>query len=73
MAQTLVTVSVLDINDNCPVFLGVPYYATVPVDSAKGDVITKACARFGKIKSSQIVFISYLYIRYIGNGDKSYI
>lgn len=44
MAQTLVSVSVLDVNDNCPVFVDLPYYSTVPVDASKGDVITKACA-----------------------------
>ncbi|KAG8309500.1 hypothetical protein J6590_084079, partial [Homalodisca vitripennis] len=47
VAQTLVNISVLDINDNCPLFVGLPYYGTVPVDAAKGDVITKACGRFG--------------------------
>ncbi|KAG8324455.1 hypothetical protein J6590_091800, partial [Homalodisca vitripennis] len=44
VAQTLVNISVLDINDNCPLFVGLPYYGTVPVDAAKGDVITKVHA-----------------------------
>nr|XP_042897100.1 fat-like cadherin-related tumor suppressor homolog isoform X1 [Parasteatoda tepidariorum] len=32
-AHVLVEVSVVDINDNAPFFIGLPYYAVVPVDS----------------------------------------
>ena len=44
VAHTLVQVNVTDINDNRPVFLGLPYYAVVPVDAAKGSVVTKVHA-----------------------------
>lgn len=45
--QAVVNVSVLDINDNCPVFVGVPYYTMVPINATRGAVIFKACGRFG--------------------------
>ncbi|KFM71781.1 Protocadherin Fat 3, partial [Stegodyphus mimosarum] len=32
-AHVLVEVTVLDINDNAPYFIGLPYYAVVPIDS----------------------------------------
>jgi protocadherin Fat 1/2/3 len=37
----MVNVTILDINDNCPMFVNLPYYAVVSVDAQKGDVITK--------------------------------
>lgn len=36
-----VNITVLDINDNCPMFVNLPYYAVVSVDAQKGDLITK--------------------------------
>ena len=42
VAHVIVNVTVLDINDNCPMFVNLPYYAVVSVDAQKGDVITKA-------------------------------
>jgi len=37
----MVNVTILDINDNCPMFVNLPYYAVVSVDAQKGGVITK--------------------------------
>lgn len=45
VAHVIVNVTVLDINDNCPMFVNLPYYSVVSVDAQKGDVITKASAR----------------------------
>jgi protocadherin Fat 1/2/3 len=42
----MVNVTILDINDNCPMFVNLPYYAVVSVDAQKGDVITKVRERF---------------------------
>lgn len=44
VAHVIVNVTVLDINDNCPMFVNLPYYAVVSVDDAKGSVITKVHA-----------------------------
>lgn len=41
IARVIVNVTILDINDNCPMFVNLPYYAVVSVDAQKGDVITK--------------------------------
>ena len=41
VAHVIVNVTILDINDNCPMFVNLPYYAVVSVDAQKGDVITK--------------------------------
>lgn len=41
VAHVVVNVTILDINDNCPMFVNLPYYAVVSVDAHKGDVITK--------------------------------
>ena len=37
IAHVLVQVQVIDINDNAPVFLGLPYFAVVPIDARKGE------------------------------------
>jgi protocadherin Fat 1/2/3 len=37
----MVNVTILDINDNCPMFVNLPYYAVVSVDALKGDTVTK--------------------------------
>lgn len=39
VAHVVVNVTVLDINDNCPMFVNLPYYAVVSVDDEKGSVI----------------------------------
>lgn len=44
IAHVIVNVTVLDINDNCPMFVNLPYYAVVSVDDPKGSVITKVHA-----------------------------
>ena len=41
VAHAIVNVTVLDINDNCPIFVNLPYYAVVSVDAQKGDLIIK--------------------------------
>lgn len=41
VAHVIVNVTILDINDNCPMFVNLPYYAIVSVDAQKGEVITK--------------------------------
>ncbi|XP_014488108.1 PREDICTED: fat-like cadherin-related tumor suppressor homolog [Dinoponera quadriceps] len=44
VAHVVANVTILDINDNCPMFVNLPYYAVVSVDAQKGDVITKVHA-----------------------------
>lgn len=44
IAHVLVNVTVLDINDNCPIFVNLPYYAVVSITANKGDLITKVHA-----------------------------
>ena len=41
VAHVIVNVTILDINDNCPMFVNLPYYAVVSVEAQKGDVISK--------------------------------
>lgn len=43
-ATTSVYISVLDINDNCPLFVNMPYYASVSVGYTKGSVIMQVKA-----------------------------
>lgn len=44
IAHVVVNVTILDINDNCPMFVNLPYYAVVSVDDPKGSVITRVHA-----------------------------
>lgn len=44
VAHVIVNVTVLDINDNCPMFVNLPYYAVVSVDDEKGSVIARVHA-----------------------------
>lgn len=44
VAHVVVNVTILDINDNCPMFVNLPYYAVVSVDDPRGSVITKVHA-----------------------------
>ncbi|XP_058828867.1 fat-like cadherin-related tumor suppressor homolog isoform X4 [Topomyia yanbarensis] len=44
IAHVIVNVTILDINDNCPMFVNLPYYAVVSVDDPRGSVITKVHA-----------------------------
>lgn len=43
-AITSVFISILDINDNCPMFVNMPYYASVSVGFTKGTIIMKVKA-----------------------------
>lgn len=44
VANVVVNVTVLDINDNCPKFVNLPYYAVISVTAAKGDFVTRVHA-----------------------------
>ncbi|XP_017769468.1 PREDICTED: fat-like cadherin-related tumor suppressor homolog isoform X4 [Nicrophorus vespilloides] len=44
VAHVIVNVTVMDINDNCPMFVNLPYYAVVSVDDKKGSIIHKVHA-----------------------------
>ncbi|XP_052121154.1 fat-like cadherin-related tumor suppressor homolog isoform X3 [Frankliniella occidentalis] len=44
VAHVTVNVTIIDVNDNCPMFVNLPYYAVASVDSQKGEVITKVQA-----------------------------
>lgn len=44
VAHVIVNVTIMDINDNCPMFVNLPYYAVVSVDDIRGSVITKVHA-----------------------------
>lgn len=35
LTQALVNISVVDVNDNCPVFMNTPYLAALPVTAEK--------------------------------------
>ncbi|XP_043649668.1 fat-like cadherin-related tumor suppressor homolog isoform X2 [Drosophila teissieri] len=43
-AVTSIYISVLDVNDNCPLFVNMPYYATVSIDDPKGTIIMQVKA-----------------------------
>ncbi|XP_015050872.2 fat-like cadherin-related tumor suppressor homolog isoform X1 [Drosophila yakuba] len=43
-AVTFIDISVLDVNDNCPLFVNMPYYATVSIDDPKGTIIMQVKA-----------------------------
>lgn len=44
VAHVIVNVTILDINDNCPMWVNLPYYAIVSVDAERGSLITKVHA-----------------------------
>lgn len=41
VAHVLVDVSILDENDNAPIFVNLPYYSVVPVEAKAGDLVRK--------------------------------
>lgn len=41
IAHGIVNITISDENDNCPIFVNLPYYAVVSVDDPKGSVIIK--------------------------------
>ncbi|XP_066149601.1 fat-like cadherin-related tumor suppressor homolog isoform X2 [Euwallacea fornicatus] len=65
VANVIINVTVLDINDNCPMFVNLPYYAVVSVDDVKGSVITKVHAI--DLDSSDNGEVRYELIR--GHGE----
>lgn len=54
VARVIVNVTVLDINDNCPMFVNLPYYAVTSVDARKGDTVTKVRAYNSGRKTSDL-------------------
>ncbi|XP_077983801.1 protocadherin Fat 1-like isoform X2 [Glandiceps talaboti] len=44
IAHVIVRIEVLDINDNAPLFVGLPYFAVVQVDAHVGDIVRKVTA-----------------------------
>ncbi|XP_077287800.1 fat-like cadherin-related tumor suppressor homolog [Arctopsyche grandis] len=43
-AHTIINITVMDVNDNCPVFMNLPYFSIVSVDDQKGHVVAKVHA-----------------------------
>lgn len=41
VAHVPINVTILDINDNAPMFVNLPYYAIVSIDAKKDDLVTK--------------------------------
>lgn len=39
VAHCLVNITIVDVNDNAPVFINQPYFVVVPVDARVGDVV----------------------------------
>uniref|UniRef100_A0A8C5QK66 Protocadherin Fat 3 n=1 Tax=Leptobrachium leishanense TaxID=445787 RepID=A0A8C5QK66_9ANUR len=58
VARVVVKVNIEDINDNIPIFIGLPYYAAVQVDAEPGTVIYKVTAiDKDKGKNGELTFI----------------
>ncbi|KAM9320567.1 protocadherin Fat 3 isoform 2-T2 [Gastrophryne carolinensis] len=58
VARVVVKVSIEDINDNAPVFVGLPYYAAVQVDAEPGTLIYKVTAiDKDKGKNGELMFL----------------
>lgn len=41
VAHVPINVTILDVNDNAPMFVNLPYYAIVSIDAKKDDLVTK--------------------------------
>lgn len=41
VAHVPVNVTILDVNDNAPMFVNLPYYAIVSIDAKKDELVTK--------------------------------
>ena len=65
ITHTIVNVTVLDINDNCPMFVNLPYFAIVSIDDVEGTIITKVHA----IDLDENVNGQVRYELKIGRGD----
>nr|CAD7199208.1 unnamed protein product [Timema douglasi] len=44
VAHAIVNITVLDMNDNCPMFVDMPYHSIISVNALKGDVVIKVYA-----------------------------
>nr|CAD7397014.1 unnamed protein product [Timema cristinae] len=44
VAHAIVNITVLDMNDNCPMFVDMPYHSIISVNALKGDVVIKVHA-----------------------------
>lgn len=49
VAHVPINVTILDINDNAPMFVNLPYYAIVSIDAKKDDLVTKVIIKWKKI------------------------
>ncbi|XP_076064277.1 fat-like cadherin-related tumor suppressor homolog, partial [Oratosquilla oratoria] len=65
VARVMVNVAVLDVNDNAPVFVNLPYHALVSTNSPRGHVITKVRAVDGDSGDNGV--IRYELVR--GSGE----
>lgn len=60
VAHVVINVTVLDINDNCPMFVNLPYYTVVSVDDEKGSVIAKVHAiDMDSFENGEVSFFHY--------------
>lgn len=41
VAHVPINVTILDVNDNAPMFVNLPYYAIVSIDARKDELVTK--------------------------------
>lgn len=48
IAHVPVNVTILDVNDNPPMFVNLPYYAVVSIDAKKDDLVTKVTIKLKK-------------------------
>lgn len=75
VAHVIVNITITDVNDNCPMFVNLPYYAVVSVDDVKGSVITKVHAidmdsgEFGEVRYELIKGNGELFKVCRKNGD----
>ncbi|XP_022252382.1 fat-like cadherin-related tumor suppressor homolog [Limulus polyphemus] len=67
VAHVLVEVTVIDINDNAPVFVNLPYYAVVLIEAQPGDMIYKVQAVDKDLGLNK--FITYKLERERSNTD----
>jgi protocadherin Fat 1/2/3 len=55
IAHGIVNITISDENDNCPIFVNLPYYAVVSVDDPKGSVIIKVLVCIAYIISFTVI------------------
>lgn len=67
VAHVPINVTVLDINDNAPMFVNLPYYAIVSIDAKKDDLVTKVSKEYNyKDKSSRRDLLLLNKIKIVG-------